>query len=77
MTMNTENRAAISSYDKITKNADGSADLYFGPKAPEGLEANWLDTSASKGWFVWFRFYAPTEGFFNQSWQLPDFEEVK
>jgi hypothetical protein len=20
-----------------------------------------MDTSASKGWFVWFRFYAPTE----------------
>jgi hypothetical protein len=79
MTMNKENKAAISSYDKITKNADGSADLYlyFGPKAPAGLEANWVDTSASKGWFVWFRFYAPTEPFFNQSWQLPDFERVQ
>ncbi|MBD9448126.1 DUF1214 domain-containing protein [Rhizobium sp. RHZ01] len=77
MTMNKENRAAISSYDKITKNADGSADLYFGPKAPAGLEANWVDTSASKGWFVWFRFYAPTEPFFDQSWQLSDFERVK
>ena len=36
-----------------------------------------IDTSASKGWFVWFRFYAPTEPFFNQTWQLPDFEKVK
>lgn len=77
MTMNKANKAAVSSYDKITKNADGSADLYFGPTAPAGLEANWVDTSASKGWFVWFRFYAPKEPFFNQSWQLPDFEEVK
>lgn len=59
MTMNWANKAAISSYDKITKNADGSADLYFGPKAPAGLESNWVDTSASKGWFVWFRFYSP------------------
>jgi hypothetical protein len=77
MTMNKENNAAITSYDKITKNADGSADLYFGPKAPAGLESNWLDTSASKGWWVWFRFYGPTEPFFNKSWQLPDFELVK
>ena len=58
-------------------NADGSADLYFGPKAPAGLESNWVDTSASKGWFVWFRFYGPREPFFDQSWQLPDFERVK
>ena len=54
-----------------------SADLYLGPKAPAGLESNWLDTSASKGWWVWFRFYGPEEPFFDQSWQLPDFEEVK
>ena len=33
----------------------------LGPKAPAGLESNWVDTSASKGWFVWFRFYGPTE----------------
>jgi hypothetical protein len=77
MTMNKANRAALSSYDKITHNADGSADLYFGPTAPANLESNWLDTSASKGWFVWFRFYGPREPFFDQSWQLPDFERVK
>ena len=76
MTMNKENRAAVSSYDKITKNVDGSADLYFGPKAPAGLETNWVDTSASKGWWVWFRFYGPKEPFFDKSWQLPDFEKV-
>jgi hypothetical protein len=77
MTMNKANKAAISSYDKITHNADGSADLYFGPKAPADLESNWVDTSASKGWFVWFRFYGPKEPFFDKSWQLPDFERVK
>ena len=48
--MNKADRPAISSYDKTTLNADGSADLYFGPKAPAGLESNWVDTSASKGW---------------------------
>ena len=43
MTMNQADRPAISSYDKITVNADGSMDLYFGPKAPAGLESNWVD----------------------------------
>jgi hypothetical protein len=73
-TMNKANKAAISSYDKITVNADGSADLYFGPNAPKGLESNWIDTSASKGWFVWFRFFAPKQAAFDGSWQLPDVE---
>ncbi len=77
MTMNKANKAAVSSYDKIKTNADGSADLYFGPKAPAGLESNWVDTSASKGWWVWFRFYGPKEPFFDKSWQLPDFENLK
>jgi hypothetical protein len=76
MTMNQANDAALSSYDKLAFNADGSADLYFGPEAPAGLESNWMDTSASKGWFVWFRFYGPTKPFFDKSWQLPDFEKV-
>jgi len=26
----------------LTKNADGSIDLYFGPKAPAGKESNWV-----------------------------------
>jgi hypothetical protein len=25
-------------------NDDGSIDLYFGPKAPKGKEANWIQT---------------------------------
>ncbi len=76
MTMNKANRAAVSSYDEITVNVDGSADIYFGPEAPAGLESNWVDTGASEGWWVWFRFYGPTRPFFDKSWQLPDFESL-
>jgi hypothetical protein len=61
----------------LVKNSDGSVDTYFGPKAPAGKEANWIQTSPGKGWFGYFRFYAPTEPFFDKSWGLPDFEKLK
>ena len=76
MTMNKANKAALTSYDELQTNEDGSVDLFFGPKPLKGKESNWIDTSASEGWFVWFRFYGPTEGFFDQTWKLPDFEKL-
>ena len=63
--------------EDIQKNADGSIDVYFGPKAPAGQEANWVQTVPGEGWFAYFRFYGPTEAFFDKSWQLPDFELMK
>jgi NADPH:quinone reductase-like Zn-dependent oxidoreductase len=36
MIQNASNDAAQSSHDKLKTNADGSVDLYFGPKAPAG-----------------------------------------
>jgi hypothetical protein len=60
----------------IVKNSDGSVDVYFGPKAPAGKESNWVQTVPGKGWFVYFRFYGPTEPFFDKSWALPDFEKL-
>jgi hypothetical protein len=36
-----------------------------------------VQTNKDSGWFPMFRFYAPTEGFFDKSWTLPDFEKVK
>jgi hypothetical protein len=78
MVVTEQGRPDISSRKKdIVKNADGSIDVYFGPKAPAGKEANWVQTVPGKGWFVYFRFYGPTEAFFNKSWALPDFELVK
>ncbi|MGB5810989.1 MAG: DUF1254 domain-containing protein, partial [Polyangiales bacterium] len=34
----------------IKKNADGSYDVYFGPKPPKGKEGNWLQTVPGKSW---------------------------
>jgi len=39
------------------KTYDGSVDLYFGPKAPKGKEANWIQTVPGKGWFACLRLY--------------------
>jgi len=43
------------------KNADGSIDIYFGPKPPKGKEKFWLETIPGKGWFPVVRFYGPLE----------------
>lgn len=71
-------RNGLSSFQKeaMKVNADGSVDLYFGPKAPPGYESNWLPTMGKKP-YVWFRLYAPGESFWNKSFKLPDVELVK
>ena len=65
-----------SSRTNITKNADGSVDVYFGPTAPAGMEKNWIPTLPGKAWFPLFRLYGPTEGYFDKSWPLPDIEPM-
>jgi len=38
-------RPTLDSLDKeLRKNADGSVDIYFGPKAPAGQKSNWIFT---------------------------------
>jgi hypothetical protein len=62
--------------EDLVKNNDGSVDVYFGPKAPAGKEANWVQTVPGKGWFTYLRFYGPTEAFFDKSWVMTDFEKI-
>jgi hypothetical protein len=58
-------------------NADGSVDLYFGPKAPAGKESNWTPTDPEGKFEILFRFYGPLPPLFNKTWVLPDIEPVK
>ncbi len=70
-------RLTLGSLDKeLRKNADGSVDIYFGPKAPAGLESNWLYTEPGKQWFPWFRLYGPEKPIFDKVFKLPDIEKV-
>jgi hypothetical protein len=60
----------------IQKNADGSVDVHFGPKAPPGKESNWVPTNAGGRFEVFFRFYGPEKPLFDKSWVLPDIERI-
>jgi hypothetical protein len=67
----------LDSYNQtMKKNADGSVDIHFGPKAPAGKESNWIYTAPGRGWFAGFRLYDPDKKFFDQSWKLADIEKV-
>jgi hypothetical protein len=72
-----QKQADLSSVMDLVTNSDGSTDLYFGPTAPEGYEKNWIQTLPGRGWFAYFRLYAPTERYFDSSWPLADIEKVK
>lgn len=64
----------VNSYQTMQKNSDGSVDIYFGPKAPVGKEANWIYTTPGKQWLSIFRFYGPEKAVFDKTWTLPDIE---
>ncbi|MNJ15443.1 hypothetical protein D3C77_96910 [compost metagenome] len=72
------NRTTLSSYDldAMKKNADGSVTIYVGPKAPAGLDSNWIPT-AGKRPLPAMRFYGGTEALNDKSFKLPDFERVE
>jgi len=69
----------LSSVDKTppVANDDGSYDIYFGPKAPEGMENNWIQTVPGKGWNSIFRLYGPLQTFYDQTWKPSDPELVE
>jgi hypothetical protein len=60
----------------VKKSADGSVDLYLGPKAPAGQETNWIPTDPARKFELMFRLYGPKPEFFEKKWALPDVEQV-
>jgi hypothetical protein len=65
-----------SNTDGAQRNPDGSVDIYFGPKAPLGKDANSVPTNG-RDFEILFRLYGPERAFFDKLWKLPDLEEVK
>jgi hypothetical protein len=62
--------------DKPAQNADGSTDMYIGPKAPAGKEANWLATAPGRGFFAILRLYAPSAPAIDGSWKPGDIQKT-
>ena len=58
-------------------NDDGSIDVWFGPEAPEGKEANWIQTAPGQTWNVVLRLYGALEPWFEQTWRPGDIELVE
>ncbi len=66
---------SVSSQTKgLLVNADGSVDVYFGPKPPAGKEKNWVQTVPGRGWNTILRLYGPLEPWFNKTWQPGEVE---
>jgi hypothetical protein len=61
----------------VVVNPDSSVDVWFGPTAPKGHEANWVQTVPGKGWNVLLRLYGPGESWFDKTWRPGEFELVK
>lgn len=60
----------------LKQNADGSYDVYFGPKAPAGQEANWIQSVPGKSWNMILRLYGPLDPWFDKTWRPGDPELV-
>ena len=70
--------AGVSSIDKgFEMNKDGTIDIYIGPKAPKGKEANWVPTAKGSKFFMLARFYGAGDAIFTKAWQLNDVELSK
>jgi hypothetical protein len=52
--------------------------MHFSPEKPEGVDnKNWVQTNPKESWFVYLRFYGPTERYFDESYPLEDVKLVK
>jgi hypothetical protein len=63
--------------DELIENGDGSVTLYFGPEAPKGKEANWIQTVRGKAWYTLLRLYGPLEPWFDKTWRPGEIELVE
>ncbi len=61
---------------EVQANADGSVDIFIGPKPPAGKDGNWLPTDPQRAFELMFRLYAPTKALFEKTWTLHDVEKV-
>ena len=76
MIVNDSGKPSVNSREDLAVEADGSVVLTFGPEQPDN-PGNWVQTNPRKGFFVYMRFYAPTEAFFDRSWVMDNISRMK
>lgn len=72
---NDENWGANSFHKALKYNEDGAVTLTFGPQSSQGVK-NHIQTNEGDGYFLWFRSYSPSASWYDNSWVLPNVEQV-
>jgi hypothetical protein len=62
--------------EDLQMNPDGSASIYFGPKASPEQQTNWIPTDPGGKFEVLFRLYGPQKPLFDKTWKLSDIERT-
>lgn len=71
-------RYALGDRDPLTRNADGSLDIYLQAQAPgESQQGNWLPIPASGPFSLTGRLYWPEAGVLDGSWHMPAIERLE
>ena len=70
--LNSTRKGSVGSLEELRQEPDGSFKVYFSPEAPQGYEANWVETNPGEGFFLYFRLYGPMEAYYDKSWKLSD-----
>lgn len=64
-------------YEDTNINADGSIDIYFSPKKPEGVsELNFIKTIEGRDFLVALRIYGADVAFYDQTWKPDDVVKI-
>ena len=66
---------SVSSYKSRTSTQTVPSTSSSARRAEGG--GNWIQTVPGKGWFPIFRFYSPTEAYFDKTWKLEDIVAVQ
>ena len=76
--INSELNSAVSSRTGVVPKDDGSVTIHFSPVLPDSVsKENWIQTNSGESWFVYLRFYGPTEAYFDQTYPLENVKRVK
>jgi hypothetical protein len=68
---------STNSYYDLPTNDDGSVDIWFGPRQPDGVvDAAFVKTITGRNFIVAFRLYGTEVSFFDQTWRPDDIVKV-